>query len=136
MMNKDRGFVRRLFGILEDYDLGFEHLPTGIDTMSLVLSNDKVGDRLPDIVADIEKNLEPDSVEVNKDIALIATVGKGMSSRKGVSATLFTALAEADINIRLIDQGSSEMNIIVGVLNQDFEKAIRAIYGAFMGGQK
>ena len=66
----------------------------------------------------------------------VATVGKGMSSRKGVSATLFTALAEADINIRLIDQGSSEMNIIVGVLNRDFEKAIRAIYGAFIGGQK
>jgi aspartate kinase len=135
-MNKDRGFVRRLFGILEDYDLGFEHLPTGIDTMSLVLSNAKIGDRLQDIVADIEKKLEPDNVEVNEDIALIATVGKGMSSRKGVSATLFTALAEADINIRLIDQGSSEMNIIVGVLNRDFEKAIRAIYGAFIGGQK
>ncbi len=136
MMNKDRGFVRRLFGILEDYDLGFEHLPTGIDTMSLVLSNAKIGDRLQDIVTDIEKKLEPDNVEVNEDIALIATVGKGMSSRKGVSATLFTALAEADINIRLIDQGSSEMNIIVGVLNRDFEKAIRAIYGAFIGGQK
>jgi aspartate kinase len=135
MMNKDRGFVRRLFGILEDYDLGFEHLPTGIDTMSLVLSNEKVGDRLADIVADIEKKLEPDNIEVSKDIALIATVGKGMSSRKGVSAALFTALADADINIRLIDQGSSEMNIIVGVLNQDFEKAIRAIYGAFIGGK-
>ncbi|HCU08735.1 MAG TPA: aspartate kinase [Clostridiales bacterium] len=135
-MNKDRGFVRRLFGILEDYDLGFEHLPTGIDTMSLVLSNERIGDRLPDIVTDIEKKLEPDNIEVNEDIALIATVGKGMSSRKGVSATLFTALAEADINIRLIDQGSSEMNIIVGVLNRDFEKAIRAIYEAFIGGRK
>lgn len=136
MMNKERGFVRRLFGILEDYDLGFEHLPTGIDTMSLVLSNEKIADRLPDIVADIEKKLEPDNIEVNDDIALIATVGRGMSSRKGVSAALFTALAEADINVRLIDQGSSEMNIIVGVLNQDFEKAIRAIYEAFIGGRK
>ena len=133
MMNRDRGFVRRMFGILEDYDLGFEHLPTGIDTMSIVLSNDKVKDKLPDIVEDIKKKLEPDNIDVSEDIALIATVGKGMSRKKGVSATLFTALANADINIRLIDQGSSEMNIIVGVLNKDFENAIRAIYNAFIG---
>ncbi|HHX92740.1 MAG TPA: aspartate kinase [Clostridiales bacterium] len=135
MMNKDRGFVRRLFGVLSDYDLNFEHLPKGIDTMSLVLSKAKVGDRLQDIVEDIEKKLEPDHIEVNDDIALIATVGEGMSRRKGVAAALFTALADADINIRLIDQGSSEMNIIVGVLNGDFERAIRAIYGAFIGEQ-
>lgn len=135
MMNKDRGFVRRLFGVLSDYDLNFEHLPKGIDTMSLVLSKAKVGDRLQDIVEDIEKKLEPDHIEVNDDIALIATVGEGMSRRKGVAASLFTALADADINIRLIDQGSSEMNIIVGVLNGDFERAIRAIYSAFIGEQ-
>lgn len=135
MMNKDRGFVRRLFGVLSDYDLNFEHLPKGIDTMSLVLSKAKVGDRLQDIVEDIEKKLEPDHIEVNDDIALIATVGEGMSRRKGVAAALFTALADADINIRLIDQGSSEMNIIVGVLNGDFERAIRAIYSAFIGEQ-
>lgn len=134
MMKKDRSFVRRLFGILEDYDVGFEHLPTGIDTMSIVLSNAKLKDKLPDIVEDIKKNLEPDSIDVSEDMALIATVGKGMSSKKGVSATLFAALAEAEINIRLIDQGSSEMNIIVGVLNKDFENAIRAIYNAFIGG--
>ena len=133
MMNRDRGFARRMFGILEDYDLGFEHLPTGIDTMSIVLSNKKLGDKLPDIVEDIKKKLEPDNIEVNEDIALIATVGQGMSSRKGVSAMLFASLANADINIRMIDQGSSEMNIIVGVLNKDFEKAIRAIYQAFIG---
>lgn len=133
MMNKDRGFVRRLFGVLSDYDLNFEHLPKGIDTMSLVLSRKKVGDRLQEVVEDIEKKLEPDHIEVNEDIALIATVGEWMSRRTGVAAALFTALANADVNIRLIDQGSSEMNIIVGVLNKDFERAIRAIYGAFIG---
>lgn len=133
MMKKDRSFVRRLLSILEDHNLGFEHLPTGIDTMSIVLSNAKLKDKLPEIVEDIKKNLEPDNVVVSEDMALIATVGKGMSSKKGVSATLFTALADADVNIRLIDQGSSEMNIIVGVLNKDFENAIRAIYNAFIG---
>lgn len=133
MMKRDRSFVRRLLAILEDYNLGFEHIPTGIDTMSIVLANDKVKDKLPEIVADIKRDLEPDSIDVSEDMALIATVGKGMSSKKGVSATLFTALANADINIRLIDQGSSEMNIIVGVLNADFENAIRAIYNAFIG---
>ncbi|MDR2088995.1 MAG: ACT domain-containing protein, partial [Clostridiales Family XIII bacterium] len=87
---------------------------------------------LPEIIEEFERKLRPDSVEVFDDMALIATVGKGMAARPGVSAALFSALYEAGVNIRMIDQGSSEMNIIVGVENKDFETAIRAIYRAFV----
>ncbi|MGN0659754.1 MAG: aspartate kinase [Emergencia sp.] len=131
MMSAERGFVRRILAILEDFSINFEHLPSGIDTVSVVVSNKSIDGRLDELLEAFDKQLNPDSMEVFEDIALIATVGCGMSSRPGVSATLFTALAEASINIRMIDQGSSEMNIIVGVQNKDFEKAIKAIYDAF-----
>ena len=131
MMSAERGFVRRILAILEDMDINFEHLPSGIDTVSVVVSNASLDGRLDELLEAFEKQLNPDSMETFEDIALIATVGHGMSSRSGVSATLFTALAQADINIRMIDQGSSEMNIIVGVKNNDFNKAIKAIYDAF-----
>lgn len=131
MMSAERGFVRRILAILEDMDINFEHLPSGIDTVSVVVSNASLDGRLDELLEAFEKQLNPDSMETFEDIALIATVGHGMSSRSGVSATLFTALAQADINIRMIDQGSSEMNIIVGVKNSDFNRAIKAIYDAF-----
>lgn len=132
MMSSERGFVRRILAILEDMSINFEHLPSGIDTVSVVVSNASLDGRLDELLEAFEKQLSPDSMETFEDIALIATVGHGMSSRSGVSATLFTALAEADVNIRMIDQGSSEMNIIVGVQNKDFNKAIKAIYEAFV----
>lgn len=131
MMSTGRGFVRRLLSILEDLDVNFEHLPSGIDTMSVVLSNASLGDKLDEVISQIKIQLEPDNIEVFQNIALIATVGQGMTSNIGVSARLFTALAEADINVRMIDQGSSEMNIIIGVENNQMGDAIRAIYGAF-----
>ncbi len=131
MMSSERGFVRRILGILEDFDINFEHLPSGIDTVSVVVSNKSIDGRLDELLDAFEKQLSPDSMEVFEDIALIATVGCGMSSRPGVSAKLFSALAEANVNIRMIDQGSSEMNIIVGVKNSDFNAAIKAIYEAF-----
>lgn len=131
MMSSERGFVRRILAILEDFDINFEHLPSGIDTVSVVISNADIDGRLDELLDAFDKQLAPDNMEVFEDIALIATVGCGMSSRSGVSASLFTALAAADVNIRMIDQGSSEMNIIVGVKNKDFEKAIRSIYDAF-----
>lgn len=131
MLSKEKGFVRKILAILEDFDINFEHLPSGIDTVSVVISNSAIDGRLDEIVEAFEKQLEPDNIETFQDIALIATVGCGMSRRSGVSATLFTALANAEVNIRMIDQGSSEMNIIVGVQNKDFNKAIRAIYEAF-----
>ena len=132
MMSTERGFVRRILSILEDFDISFEHMPSGIDTVSVIISNKNLNDSLDDILDAFDKQLSPDTMDVSNDIALIATVGCGMSRRAGVSATLFTALADAGVNIRMIDQGSSEMNIIVGVGNRDFERAIKAIYDAFV----
>lgn len=132
LMSSERGFIRKMTGILEDFDVPIEHIPSGIDTLSVVLENNVIDGRLDEIVEEFTRQLRPDTIEVFEDMALIATVGHGMSSRTGVSAALFTALAKEKINIRMIDQGSSEMNIIVGVENKDFEKAIKAIYEAFV----
>ena len=128
----EKGFIRKLAGIIEDNDMTIEHLPTGIDTMSVVIDQKVLNGKTDEIVEEIKYQLKPDSVDVVEDMALIATVGAGMSARKGTSARLFTALADAGVNIRMIDQGSSEMNIIVGVEEKDFETAIKAIYNAFV----
>lgn len=131
-LSGERGFIRKLAGILEDNDIAIEHLPSGIDTVSIVINNKALDGRLDEIVEEIQRQMKPDNIETFDNMALIATVGSGMSARTGVSAKLFTALAEAGVNVRMIDQGSSEMNIIVGVENKDFEKAIKAIYNAFV----
>jgi len=131
-MNSEVGYVKRLLTVLENYNISFEHLPSGIDTVSVVISTKKLEGILGDILEDIQKKMTPDTLEVHSNLALIATVGHGMIKRPGVSATLFTALYNAGVNIRMIDQGSSEMNIIVGVEEKDFETAIRAIYSAFV----
>ena len=132
MMSSERGFVRKILDILDDYDINFEHLPSGIDTVSVVMANKAINGRLDEVLDEFRTRLRPDGIDVFEDMALIATVGHGMSYRQGVSAKLFEALAAAGVNIRMIEQGSSEMNIIVGVENKDFEKAIRAIYEAFV----
>ncbi len=131
-MNNEVGFIRRILSVFESYNVSIEHLPSGIDTLSIVCDKKYVEDCLSDIVEEIERKYKPDKIEVHEDIALIATVGRGMSSRPGTSAKLFGALAKAGINIRMIDQGSSEMNIIVGVDNNDYKDAIRAIYSEFV----
>ena len=128
-----KGFIRKMAGILEDHDVTIEHIPSGIDTMSVVLNSKIVEGKVEEIMEEFERQLKPETMEVSTDLALIATVGAGMAFRTGTSAQLFGALAEAGVNIRMIDQGSSEMNIIVGVAEKDFEKAIRAIYKAFVG---
>ena len=128
-----KGFIRKMAGILEDHDVTIEHIPSGIETVSVVLNNKIVEGKMEEILEEFERQLKPEALDVVTDMALIATVGAGMAMRKGTSARLFTALANADVNIRMIDQGSSEMNIIVGVANKDFEKAIKAIYEAFVG---
>ncbi len=132
MMSSERGFVRKILDILDDYDINFEHIPSGIDTVSVVMANDAINGRLEEVLDEFRTRLRPDSIDVLENMALIATVGHGMAYRQGVSATLFEALAGAGVNVRMIEQGSSEMNIIVGVENKDFEKAIRAIYDAFV----
>lgn len=131
-MNSEVGYVKRLLSVLENYDISFEHLPSGIDTVSVVISTQRLDGILGDVLEDIQKKMSPDTLEVHSNLALIATVGHGMINRPGVSATLFSALYKAGVNIRMIDQGSSEMNIIVGVEDTDFETAIKAIYDAFV----
>ena len=132
MMNQELGFCRKLLSIVESNGVSFENMPCGIDTVSLVIAKSELKDKLDNILDEIEDQLKPDSLLVYEDMALIATVGKGMISRKGVSAKIFKALGENDINVRMINQGSSEMNVIVGVENADFEKATRAIYDEFV----
>ena len=131
LMNAEIGYGRRLLGVLERHGLSWEHLPSGIDTLSIVLKSDAVEGKLDHLLAEIREVCAPDSIEVNAGIALVATVGRGMSHQPGTAAQLFRALADAGVNIRMIDQGSSELNIIVGVENADFERTVRAIYTAF-----
>ncbi len=131
-MNAEVGFIRKILSILEDHKVSVEHLPSGIDTMSIVLSESSVTDDLNDIIEEIKRKVNPDSVDVYPNMALIATVGYGMSRKPGTAAKLFDALSSARVNIRMIDQGSSEINIIVGIENDDFDKAIKAIYCAFI----
>ncbi len=132
MMNSEYGFGRRVLQALEDFGVSFEHLPTGIDTMSVVVADKELVTRKDQIIQRIQQTCQPDSIEISTGIALIATVGHGMASTPGTAAKLFNALSQAGVNIRMIDQGSSEMNIIVGINIEDFETATRAIYNAFV----
>ncbi len=130
-MNAELGFGRRMLWALEKNNISFEHMPSGIDTLGIVLANSEIEGKQPQLLDDVYNLCQPDSLEVFKGLALIATVGRGMISTVGVAGRLFSALAENEVNIRMIDQGSSEINIIVGVDEKDFEKAIGAIYNAF-----
>jgi len=132
MMNSELGFGRRVLQALEDFGVSFEHLPTGIDTMSVVIADKELVTRKDQIIQRIQQTCQPDTIEISAGIALIATVGHGMSRTPGTAAKLFNALYEAGVNIRMIDQGSSEMNIIVGINIEDFETAMNAIYRAFV----
>lgn len=131
MMNNEVGFARKVLSVFERRGISIEHLPTGIDTMSIVFSKALSKEEECQLVEDLKIAVNPSHVEIEKDLALIAIVGHGMASTKGTAAKVFTALANNDINVRLIDQGSSELNIIVGVEDSDFENAINSIYRAF-----
>lgn len=132
LMNSEVGFIGKVISVLIKENVSVEHIPSGIDTMSLVIESDCLDkQKLENIINGIKKAVEPDTVRVNENIALIATVGHGMSSSVGTSARLFGAIAAAGINVKMIDQGSSELNIIVGVNGDDYEKCIRAIYSEF-----
>lgn len=133
-MNTEIGFVRKVLSVLERANIPVEHIPSGIDTMSVVIDSDEVeGYKLEQIIEGIKNDTEPDVIRVMENVALIATVGHGMSSSIGTSARLFKAMAAAGVNAKMIDQGSSELNIIVGVKNDDCEKCIAAIYHEFFG---
>lgn len=130
-MHNEVGFGYRLLRVLDRYNISFEHVPSGIDTMSLVVADAKLREHLEAVLREIRRDCNPKTVELQSNMALIATVGKGMVRNIGTAAKLFNALYEAGVNVRMIDQGSSEMNIIVGVESGDFEAAVRAIYNAF-----
>lgn len=132
LMNYEVGYVRRMLSVLEKYNVSFEHLPSGIDNVSVIISNVELDGKLEKLVEEITQECQPDSIMVYREMCLIATVGHGMAYTPGMAARLFGALAEANINVRMIDQGSSEINIIVGVENKDFEEAVRAIYHTFV----
>jgi aspartate kinase len=133
MMNSELGFGRKILTVLESNGISFEHLPTGIDTLSIIAESRFLNGRREEVMDQIRAAVSPDDITIIDGMALIATVGRGMVHHKGTAARLFGALASADINIRMIDQGSSELNIIVGVEEADFEAAIGAIYSEFVG---
>lgn len=132
MMNTEIGFGRKVLSVLEDYNVSFEHLPSGIDTMSVVINTAYIQDIRDRLVTAICLKTTPDSVSIEDGLALIAIVGRGMVRSKGTAARVLSATSEAGINIRIVDQGSSELNIIIGVDEADYEKALRAIYNEFV----
>ena len=131
MMNSELGFCRKVLGVLEMNGVSFECMPSGIDSVSVVISDSELKNKLEILVDEIKRSCNPDSVVVHPNMALIATVGAGMANKKGVAVKVFDALSQADINVRMIDQGSSEINILIGIENEDFEKGINAIYNSF-----
>lgn len=133
MMNSEIGFVARLLQIFADHGISFEHCPSGIDTVSILVSTEALAPEREEILQQIEQQLHPDTVSVEDALALIAVVGQGMIYAKGTAARIFQVIADADINIRMIDQGSSELNIIVAVRESDYELAIRSLYHAVEG---
>lgn len=132
MMNAEIGFGRRVLTAFEQNEVAFEHMPSGIDTMTVFVHQEEFEGKEQSILSALHRLTEPDSVDIEANLALIAVVGRGMKSNRGVAARMFDALAEVDVNIRMIDQGSSELNIIIGVSNNDFDKAIKAIYNVFV----
>ena len=132
MMNSEIGFGRRILQAFEDNGISFEHVPSGIDTMTVFVHQDEFMDKEQNVVAAIHRLAKPDMIDIEGDLALIAVVGRGMRSTRGTEGRIFSALAHANINVKMIDQGSSELNIIIGVSDGDFENAIRAIYNMFV----
>ena len=130
-MNSEVGFGRRVLSAVEDCGVNFEHMPSGIDTLSVVMATEEFAPHKEKIMQAICNSVDPDIISVEDGMAMIAVVGRGMVRRKGLAAKLFTAIAQADVNLRMIDQGSSELNIIIGVDEADLEKAIAAVYYAF-----
>ena len=132
MMNAEVGFGRRVLDVLEDHDISFEHLPSGVDTMSVIVHTADLDEHREKVIASLNKRVRPDSIVCEDGLALLAVVGRGMVKAKGTAARVFYAISNADVNIRMIDQGSSELNIIVGVDESDLEKALNAIYSEFV----
>ncbi len=132
MMNSEIGFGRKVLQAFEENEISFEHVPSGIDTMTIFVHQDEFMHKEQKVVSGIHRLADPDSIDIEADLALIAVVGRGMKSTRGTAGRIFSALAHANVNVKMIDQGSSELNIIIGVANADFETAIKAIYDIFV----
>ncbi|MCH5263807.1 MAG: aspartate kinase [Lachnospiraceae bacterium] len=132
MMNSEIGFGRKVLQAFEENGISFEHVPSGIDTMTVFVHQDEFMHKEQQVVSGIHRLAEPDRIEIEGDLALIAVVGRGMKSTRGTAGRIFSALAHANVNVKMIDQGSSELNIIIGVADSDFETAIKAIYDIFV----
>lgn len=132
MMNSEIGFCRKVLQIFEDNGVSIEHMPSGIDTMTIFVNKSTFEEKEQKILSDIQRAVQPDHIELESDLALVAVVGRGMKSMRGTAGRIFSALAHAHINVKMIDQGSSELNIIVGVKHDDFKNAIRALYEIFV----
>ncbi len=131
-MNTEIGFGRKILQAFEENGISFEHVPSGIDTMTVFVHQDEFMHKEQKVVAGLHRLAKPDSIDIESDLALIAVVGRGMKSMRGTAGRVFSALAHANVNVKMIDQGSSELNIIIGVENRDFEAAIKAIYDIFV----
>jgi aspartate kinase len=132
MMNAETGFGRKVLQSFEDNGISFEHMPSGIDTLTVFVHRDNFVDKEQKVVAGLRRLVNPDSIDIESDLALIAVVGRGMKSMRGIAGRVFSALAHKNVNVKMIDQGSSELNIIIGVADQDFGVAIKAIYDIFV----
>ncbi len=132
MMNSEIGFCRKVLQVFEENNISIEHMPSGIDTMTIFVHKDVFEDKEQQVISGIHKAVNPDHIELETDLALIAVVGRGMKATRGTAGRIFSALAHAHINVKMIDQGSSELNIIIGVRHEDFKNAIRALYEIFV----
>lgn len=132
LMNKEMGFAHRLLGILREHHVSFEQCPSSIDSISVIIDDAQLQGQEEVLQDDIRRQLQPDSLFIERGLALVAVVGEGMVRTVGIAAKIFIALKEAKINVRVINQGASEMNIIVGVAATDYERAVRALYAAFV----
>ena len=131
-INIEKSMMNKILQVFEDQGINFEHVPSGIDTMTVYVHQDEFEEKEQQVIAGIHRAVQPDFVEMESDLALIAVVGRGMKSQRGTAGRVFAALAHAHVNVKMIDQGSSELNIIIGVENRDFETAVKAIYDIFV----
>lgn len=131
-MNSEVGFGRKVLQVFEENGISFEHTPSGIDTFSVIVHQSEFMKKEQSVISGLHRAVNPDTLDLESDLALIAVVGRGMKAMRGTAGRIFSALAHANINVKMIDQGSSELNIIIGVRDDDFERAIRAIYDIFV----
>ncbi len=131
-MNSEIGFGRRVLQVFEENGISFEHVPSGIDTFTVIVHQSEFMEKEQSVISGIHRAVHPDTLDLESDLALIAVVGRGMRATRGTAGRIFSALSHANVNVKMIDQGSSELNIIIGVKNEDFETAVKAIYDIFV----